>query len=202
MIPGKRPEELPPRAPSLPGRGAQRSRARPRAGAQPPAAYQQRPRPKQPETQRGRQLTSSRPSEPAASPGNVGGGAGRAARRAGLGPGWGPAHPLPQARPAPTGARHAAPRRTRARVSPRGAGGDGGGGRGAKSARPPLPCPTRASSGPAARGVPRPPRPRRARAQSAPGRGARGGGARETTPPSSGSPGGWGEAGPPERFLG
>lgn len=55
------------------------------------------------------QLTSSRPSEPAASPGNVGGCAGRPVLRAELRPSGGPTHPLPPAGPTLTGARHAGP---------------------------------------------------------------------------------------------
>ena len=84
-------------------------------GQPPGPAVKTSVRPEERERKRGRQLTSSRPSEPPASPGNVRGGAGL---RAELRPGQGPAHALPPAGPARTGARHAAPRLTRAQVSP------------------------------------------------------------------------------------
>lgn len=171
---------FPARSPGAPAARAQPPgpRGPPTSGSAPreraaAGRHRRRPRPKEPETKRGRQLTSSRPSRPAASPGNVGGGgAGRGARRAGLGPGRGPAHPLPQAPPAPTGARHAAPRRTRARVSPRGAGEEGRRARGARDrvrpAAPSLPHPRRVGPGSAWGPVGLGPRPRwpRARARS------------------------------------
>lgn len=92
------------------------------------------------------QLTSSRPSEPAASPGNVGGCAGRPVLWAELRPGRGPTHPLPPAGPTLAGARHAAPRLTRARVSPATPGTANGEGARPGPARPTLPGPTRDSS--------------------------------------------------------
>lgn len=80
-----------------------------RARAHPASGRKGRLRPEGPKRKRGRQLTSSGPSEPAASPGSGGGGAGSAALRARLGPGPRASSPAGAARPDRCASRGPAP---------------------------------------------------------------------------------------------